>query len=130
MKITVFYDGSCPLCTREIARWRHAPFACDIEWLDITDNDRELLRRGIDPGKAMLELHTQTDSGEIYTSVESYALLLSQLPRWYLLGRFMSLPIIKPLLTHSYNGLTRLRLKLEGRWPQVCERCDKTSGEQ
>lgn len=128
MKVTVFYDGSCPLCTREVARWRKAPFDCQIEWLDITDNDEELISRGIDPGKAMLEMHTQTDSGKIFTSIESYALLFSQLPRWRYLARFITLPVVKQLLTYSYNGITRIRLRLAGRWPQVCALCDKSRG--
>ena len=33
MKLTVFYDGSCPLCTREIAFYRHKDGADQIREL-------------------------------------------------------------------------------------------------
>ena len=127
MKVTVYYDGVCPLCVKEVARWRNAPFLCSVEWFDITGQDEELIRRGIDPNKALVELHSQTDDGVIRTSIDSYVLLLSQLPRWRWLGRLMNLPVLKPLLKWSYDGLTVLRLKKEGRWPGRCDgdRCQK-----
>ncbi len=55
MKITVFYDGICPLCTREVAKWRKAPFTCPVEWFDITDQDDALRAHGIDPNAALIE---------------------------------------------------------------------------
>ena len=120
MKITVFYDGACPLCTREVEKWRGAPFNCQVEWFDITEQDEVLLAEGIDPQFALLELHTKTSDGVIRTSIESYALLLAQLPRWQWLGSLMSLPVVKPLLKSFYDFLTKVRLKKDGRWQKVC----------
>ena len=82
MKITVFYDGDCPLCTREVSRWKQAPFLCTVDWFNISGQDDELRARGIDPHQALLQLHTQTDDGRTLVSIDSYALLLNQLPRW------------------------------------------------
>ena len=120
MQITVFYDGDCPLCVREVARWKHASFSCDVEWFDIAGQDEELQRRGIDPALALLELHTMTDDGEVFTSIGSYGLLLCQLPGWRWLGKLMLLPVIRPTLKWIYDWLTKMRLKREGRWP-ACE---------
>lgn len=120
MVITVFYDGACPLCVKEVSRWKNAPFQCDVEWFDITDQDERLLELGIDPQLALLELHTRTDQGEIKTSIESYALLLSQLSRWKWLGWLMGLPGIRQFLKWTYDWMTKVRLKKEGRWPGKC----------
>ena len=34
--LTVFYDGACPLCRREIAFYRRRRGAARIRWLDIS----------------------------------------------------------------------------------------------
>lgn len=124
MKITVFFDGACPICVREVKRWRNAPFSCPVEWFDITGQEEALQARGIDPRRAMLQLHIQTESGQTFVSIDSYALLLKQLPRWRWLGVLMSLPVVRPLLGWFYDGLTVMRLKSEGRYPGKCSECD------
>ena len=121
MKITVFYDGACPLCVKEVEKWCKAPFRCDVEWFDITGQEDQLQKRGIDPELALLELHTKTCDGKIYTSIDSYGLLLSQLNRWRWLGWLMRLPVIKPVLKWNYDWMTRVRLKREGRLPKRCD---------
>lgn len=125
MQITVFYDGDCPLCTKEVIRWKQASFDCDVDWFNISGHDDELRTRGIDPRQALLQLHTQTDDGRILVSIDSYALLLKQLKHWRWLGVIMSLPVIKPCLLTTYDWLTRLRLKKEGRWPGTSCSTDK-----
>ena len=121
MRITVFYDGACPLCTKEVAKWRKAPFTCPVEWFDINGQEDALIRQGIDPHAALVELHTKTKDGVIRTSIDSYVLLLSQLPRWRWVGSLMNLPIIKPTLKWIYDVLTKVRLKKEGRWNSACD---------
>ena len=34
-RTTVFFDGGCPMCRREIARYQHLDAAGRIRWLDI-----------------------------------------------------------------------------------------------
>ena len=122
----VFFDGQCSLCTKEVTRWRRAAFREPVEWFDITGKEAELVELGIDPEQALLTLHTRTADGRIRTGIDSYILLLSQLPRWRWLGVLMGLPVIKPLLGWFYDRLTILRLKREGRYPQCRSgRCHK-----
>ncbi len=121
MEITVFYDGQCPICINEVNRWQSAPFNCTVHWFDITGQDEFLLRQGIDPGKALLELHLKTSDGKVLTSIDSYSLLLKQLPRWRWLGLLMALPGIKHSLKWIYDRMTLARLKKEGRWPITCD---------
>ncbi len=125
MTITVYFDGQCPLCVNEVAKWKKAAFEYEVEWLDITDNDELLLSHGIDPRKALLELHTKTDDGRILTSIDSYALLLRNLPRWKYFGWLIGLPVIKQVLKWCYDRITKVRLKREGRWIKECKSCDK-----
>ncbi len=116
MKATVFYDGSCPICLRALARWRHKPFTCEIEWFDITGKDETLLARGICPNKALEQLHILCDDGTVLTSMSSYGFLLCHLARWRWLGILITLPGIRQVLTWGYDAITRRRLKREGRY--------------
>ena len=123
MNITVYFDGQCPICVKEVSKWREADFDCTVHWLDITDNDELLISHGINPEKALLELHTKTSDGVIRTSIASYSLLLKHLPRWKFLGWLLGLPVIRHFLKWGYDGLTRVRLKREGRLPgESCRR--------
>jgi hypothetical protein len=41
-KLTVYYDGACPLCRREIDFYRRRGRAAPIEWVDAAAGDAEL----------------------------------------------------------------------------------------
>ncbi|MFK0569899.1 thiol-disulfide oxidoreductase DCC family protein [Endozoicomonas sp.] len=116
MKVTVFYDGACPICLRALAKWRGQPYTCDIEWFDITGQDDVLLTLGISPQKAVEQLHILCEDGTILTSMSSYSFLLRHLPHWRLLGILISLPGVRQCLTRGYDAMTRRRLKKEGRY--------------
>ena len=32
----LYYDGACPVCSREIAMYRQQPGAEGVEWVDVT----------------------------------------------------------------------------------------------
>ena len=38
-KPTVFYDGGCPLCKKEISHYMGLDTDCSIVWIDITEQD-------------------------------------------------------------------------------------------
>ncbi len=115
MKVTVFYDGECPICLKALSRWRDKAYTCDIEWFDITGQDDVLVAKGINPQRAIEQLHILCDDGVILTSMNSYSFLLCHLPRWWWLGFLISLPGIRHGLTWGYDAMTRRRLKREGR---------------
>ena len=61
-KIIVYYDGACPSCIRDRENYEKlAGKAGDsVCWFDITGKEQELLKLGIDPVKALTELHVKT----------------------------------------------------------------------
>jgi len=79
-KITVFYDGSCASCIRDLRRyeWLSGKRREDVDWFDITDKDNELCRLGIDPTLALSELHIQTKDGQIVREIDAYIVLCNE----------------------------------------------------
>ncbi|WP_415893119.1 thiol-disulfide oxidoreductase DCC family protein [Neptuniibacter sp. PT8_73] len=116
-KITVFYDGSCPRCVQDRKNYESKdPNASEmIEWLDITNKEKELLELGIDPHKALTELHIRDTDGTIYSELDAYRILMQRVPSYRLIGWFISLPLIRPLSSKLYHWLVTRRLRKAGR---------------
>lgn len=116
-KITVFYDGACPRCRRDRAEYERLDpdSGNSIEWLDITGEEEALKALGIDPRRAMLELHIQNTDGCILSELPAYQVLMARIPRYRWLGRFIGLPVIRPIASSIYHWLVERRLKRAGR---------------
>ncbi len=117
-KITVYYDGACPRCVKD--REHYEKIAGDqaeqVLWLDITGHDDELERLGIDPHKALTELHVKTEDGRIISELDAYIALMARVPWLKPLAWLIGLPGIRPLLARGYHRMVARRLKQSGRW--------------
>ena len=116
-KITVFYDGACPLCVRDrqVYESKDPETEKRVEWFDITGKDQELIDLGIDPHKALTELHIRDVNGQILSELDAYRVLMARIPQYRFLGWLIGLPIIRPLASQFYHWLVTRRLKKEGR---------------
>ncbi|AFT66629.1 thiol-disulfide oxidoreductase DCC family protein [Cycloclasticus sp. P1] len=116
-QITVFYDQSCPSCVKDralferLAGQRSALFS----WFDITSQDQALRQRGIDPFKALRELHIEDTHGVIHSEMDAYSIMMKQVPLLMPLGVLICLPGIKPVLSYFYRRMVDKRLACEGR---------------
>ncbi|MEH6651250.1 MAG: DUF393 domain-containing protein [Motiliproteus sp.] len=119
-KITVYYDGACPRCVRD--RQNYEKIAANeseqVLWVDITDRDAELKQLGIDPQKALTELHLTTADGQILSELDAYIVLMARVAWLKPLAWLIGLPGIRPLLSRCYRGMVARRLQRSGRWPE------------
>ena len=115
--ITVFYDGSCPGCERDRRYYESLRAADDqsVIWFDITGQERQLREWGIDPHKALLELHVRDAQGKLYSELAAYRLLMGRVPRLKWLGWLLGLPIVRTLTSYMYHRWVQWRLRREGR---------------
>ena len=116
-KIVVYYDGACPKCVKD-RRWyeklaNHA--AADVEWIDITGREAQLRSMGIDPQKALTELHVRDENQRILSELDAYILLMSKVPKLKPLAWLISLPLIRPGLAKLYHWQVIRRLQRSGR---------------
>ena len=116
-KITVFYDGACPICVRDrLIYKRLAGKAGDqVCWFDITGREDQLGTLGIDPQKALTELHVMDENRQIHAEMDAYILLLQKVSLLKPLAWLIGLPIIRPGLTRLYHRIVRRRLSQSGR---------------
>ena len=116
-KITVFYDGACPVCVRDRRNYeklagKNADSVC---WFDITGRDGELRALGIDPRKALTELHVRDEDNKVHSELDAYILLLGRVPLLKPLAWLVGLPAIRPFLARHYRRGVVQRLVRSGR---------------
>ena len=116
-KITVYYDGACPSCIKDRQTYEKMAGEAgnNVCWFDITDQDDQLRAIGIDPYKAMTELHVRNEHQQIISELDAYILLMKQVPRLKPLTWLISLPVIRPILSSLYRRMVKQRLKETGR---------------
>ncbi|MBB3183661.1 putative DCC family thiol-disulfide oxidoreductase YuxK [Halomonas fontilapidosi] len=117
--LKVYYDGACPICQRDRARYeRWAGEAGDqVAWCDVNEHQQTLGEKGVDPEAALLSLHVEEEGGSIQEGIDAYILLMRRVPRLKPLAWLVGLPGIKPALRWYYDRWVRRRLAREGRLP-------------
>ena len=116
-KITVYYDGACPSCVKDRTQYEKLAGDSnkDICWFDITNKDDEWLALGINPKKALTELHIQHEQKGILSEMDAYIELMARTTLLKPLAWLLALPIIKPLVSRIYHWQVTRRLQKQGR---------------
>lgn len=114
--LTVYFDGSCPSCVRDRDNYQKlAGDDSNVCWVDITGADDHLRDLGIDPRKALTELHVRDGQGNIFSEVDAYRLLMARITPLKPIGWLIGLPLVRPLVSRLYRWWVRRRLTQEGR---------------
>ena len=108
---TVFYDGACPLCRREIAHYRRLRVADRLAWVDISNDQATLDAHGLSRQAAMERLHVRDAAGNWQTGAWAFAELWAHLPRYRLLSGLLRRTGALPLLDRAYTLFARWRLR-------------------
>ena len=116
-KIIVYYDGACPKCVKDRQTYeklagKAGAYVC---WTDITGKDEMLRDIGIDPHKALTELHVQDENQRILSELDAYILLMGKVPLLKPLAWIIGLPLLRPLLSKIYHWQVTQRLTRSGR---------------
>lgn len=116
-KICVYYDGACPQCLKDRQTYQKlAGKAGDkVCWVDITGQEQKLYELGIDPKKALTELHVKDENERILSELDAYILLISNVSALRPVAWLIGLPLIRPILASIYHGLVNRRLRKSGR---------------
>ncbi len=114
---TVYFDGGCPVCSREIAAYRRQAGAENCSWVDVSRCDESELGADLTRAAAMNRLHVRQADGRLVHGALGFAALWSALPRTAWLGRVASLPPVAWALEGAYRGFLAIR----GLWRPVNE---------
>jgi predicted DCC family thiol-disulfide oxidoreductase YuxK len=108
------YDGSCPLCTKEIALYQKLEASEPIAWVDVSD-PQQALPPGTSQQQLMQRFHVRTAHGELLDGAAAFVHLWAQLPGWRHLATLSRCPGALPLMNAAYHVFLRWRPALQ-RW--------------
>jgi predicted DCC family thiol-disulfide oxidoreductase YuxK len=90
-QLTVFFDGGCPLCSREIRHYRRLTPLAPIVWVDVTREPQRIEAFDIRPVEAMAEFHVMDDRRHFAKGADGFLLLWSALPYYRRLSQLCRL---------------------------------------
>jgi len=115
--VIVYYDGACPSCVRDRCNYERlaGKRGDEVAWVDITGRDEELRQLGIDPRRALTELHLRDTAGQIHAEMDAYIILMKKTRALRPLAWLIGLPLVRPLVSRLYHRQVERRLRRQGR---------------
>ena len=124
VKLTIFFDGGCPLCRREVDFLQSRNQKGHLGFIDINSSDFSLdLKYGITYKQAMERIHALKSDGSVIKDIKVFqeAYTLIGLGWIYAPTKF---PIFDKFIEFIYGMWAKYRLKLTFR-PSIEKLCDK-----
>lgn len=106
---TVYFDGACPLCRREIAHYRRREGAGSINWIDAASCDPAALGADLTREAALARLHVRRADGSLVSGAAAFAAIWNQLPAYGWVAVLASRRWLLTLMEAVYKGFLRLR---------------------
>ena len=107
--LTVYYDGKCGLCRREIEYYKRVAPADQFVWLDIATDPAGLADLGITQSDALRRLHARDASGTMFVGVAAFIAIWQGLNYWRYLAMIINLPLLQPLAAFAYDRFADYR---------------------
>ena len=102
-KVTVFYDGSCSLCSREINFYKKRAEKGKFLWVDINHSKSLLSQYNLTLCKANAELHVVDENGKIQKGINGFRIIWRNVPGLSSLSTISGLPIVNGTLSLAYK---------------------------
>ena len=109
-KLTVWYDGGCPLCRREIALMRRLDRSGGIEFIDAASAPAS--QCPVAPAALMARFHALED-GRLLSGAAAFAAMWRAVPWLRPIGLAARVPWVLALLEWAYRGFLRFRPGLQ-----------------
>lgn len=111
-KPTVYFDGACPVCRREIAVYQRGAGAEAVCWVDASACPPDALGGDLPRDQALARLHLRQSDGRLVQGAAAFLAMwqaLPQHPRLARLARLLDRPLIVRLLDLAYTAFLRVR---------------------
>lgn len=104
---TVFYNGACPVCRREIDHYRSLDHrhAKALDFCDINGAERQLASLGLSKDDARRRLYVHEPDNGLMSGIHAFAAIWDRLPPYRWLGTLSRLPVLKTVLPWVYEAI-------------------------
>ena len=111
-RTTVFFDGGCPVCRREIGFYRARRGAERIDWVDVSASDEAEVAPGLCRRDAMARFHVRSADGQMVSGARAFIVLWRVLPAFRPVGLILSAPPLPWISEQAYRLFLWLRPRL------------------
>ena len=122
--LSVFYDGACPLCEREIAVYRRLPPTGPVVFIDISSPSQPA-PLGKSRQALLARFHVRHADGRFESGARAFIALWARLPYWHWLARLGALPGATSLFEVTYRLFLRIRPTMQRAAVRYRERADR-----
>lgn len=102
---TVYFDGSCPLCTFEIGHYASQTGGNHLNFVDVSQEGPDL-GSDLSADAAMRRFHVRLADGRLLSGARAFVAIWNTLPRWRWAARIAQIPGV----TLALEGVYRLFL--------------------
>lgn len=102
MVLTVYFDGSCPLCQAEISHYRKQAGASHLHFCDVSQAN-QALEPDLQRTEVMSRFHVRRSDGQLVSGAGAFVGMWQLLPRWRWAARMAALPGMMLLLEGAYR---------------------------
>ncbi len=108
-KISVYYDGLCKICSREINHYRLQKGADLMRFVDICATDFDAEVENVNPIEVHKVMHVRRADGSLAIKVDAFIEIWKHLPKYRFLSVLGNAFPVRSLLNVGYEGFTILR---------------------
>jgi predicted DCC family thiol-disulfide oxidoreductase YuxK len=107
---TVYYDGGCPVCSREIGFYQRLPGGESLNWMDVTQADEAALGPGLSRQAAVARIHVRRADGTIVDGAAAFAEIWRGMPGLRWLALVLAVPPFGIIAELGYRIFLRARM--------------------
>ena len=121
-KRTIYFDGLCQLCSREIDTFQWLVRDGSLAYVDITLPDFDATAHGVDPVAVNRHMHVRDEqTGRMLVGVDALAGMWECVPGFRWLAWLSRLPVLRQLSDVGYEVFAWVRPKLPKRRRDLCD---------
>jgi predicted DCC family thiol-disulfide oxidoreductase YuxK len=108
-QLQVYYDGGCPVCSREIAFYKARPGTNGFRWIDVNATAPADLGPGLTRERALARMHVRRPDGELLSGAAAFAEMWRAMPGLKWLGRLLAFPPFGLIAEAAYRAFLKAR---------------------
>ncbi|MEM6942343.1 MAG: DUF393 domain-containing protein [Pseudomonadota bacterium] len=106
---TVFFDGACPVCRREIETYQRMAGAEAMEWVDVSAVPEEALPEGKDRAALLARFTVRRADGELADGAAGFLSVWRAMPRTAGIAKVLDRPPVTWIAEGAYRAFLVLR---------------------
>lgn len=111
-RATVYFDGACPLCRREIGFYRRRRGADRLTWTDVSAPGADV-GPGLTREAALGRFHVRLPSGALTSGGDAFIEIWRRLDGWRWLATLAAMPGARWMTNRAYDFFLRFRPRIQ-----------------